>query len=87
MISLRMSCIQDYRENNDKYLSLSGESSIFFAEYKTLKLKEWFPKLTQWTPTILDYGCGDGIMTAFVKKIFPHAHQGTPECQWNRANR
>lgn len=52
--------IKDYRSNNDNALWLSGESSEFFATYKVEKLVEWFGNLEH--QTILDFGCGDGLM-------------------------
>lgn len=65
--------IKDYRKNLDNSLSLSGESSTFFAEYKALKLKEWLPGKDLMQQNILDFGCGDGLMTSFVSKHFPLA--------------
>ncbi len=65
--------IEGYRSNCDKALALSGESSAFFAEYKAKKLAEWFPNQVSSPISILDFGCGDGVMTHFVKKTFPKA--------------
>lgn len=65
--------IENYRKNCDNALSISGESSAFFAEYKALKLKEWFPEYKTKKCSILDFGCGDGLMTSFVKSNFNHA--------------
>lgn len=64
--------INNYRKNNDNALWLSGESSEFFAWYKAKKLKESI-ELTSREPKILDFGCGDGLMTHCVKKFFAHA--------------
>jgi ubiquinone/menaquinone biosynthesis C-methylase UbiE len=64
---------KNYRENLDKNLWLSGESSTFFAEYKAQKLKQWLPELANKPITILDFGCGDGVMTSFVQAVFPQA--------------
>lgn len=66
--------IKNYRENLDASLSLSGETSYFFADYKALKLKEWLSKRVLMDQKILDFGCGDGLMTSLVGKYFPHAH-------------
>lgn len=66
--------IEGYRSNCDKCLKLSGETSEFFAEYKALKLAEWFPFLKEKQIRILDFGCGDGTMTNFVKHQFTKAH-------------
>lgn len=45
----------------------------FFARYKTEKLYEWFPAYRDKTISILDFGCGDGLMTEFVHQAFPQA--------------
>lgn len=63
--------IKNYRKNLDQSLSLSGESSAYFAEYKALKLKEWLPGKFFQNQKILDFGCGDGLMTYFVSRCFP----------------
>ena len=63
--------IDGYRSNCDKFLKLSGETSAYFAEYKAQKLAEWFPHQTRSSINILDFGCGDGTMTHFVKRYFP----------------
>lgn len=65
---------KEYRKNLDKNLWLSGESSTFFAEYKVNKLKEWLPEFVDKESTMLDFGCGDGLMTSFIKAVFPRAH-------------
>lgn len=65
--------IQGYRPNLDKALSLSGESSTFFAHYKAQKLASWLSSLRNRAITILDFGCGDGLMTHFVQQQFPQA--------------
>ncbi len=63
--------IKNYRKNLDQSLSLSGESSEYFAEYKALKLKEWMPARSLQNQKILDFGCGDGLMTYLVSQYFP----------------
>ena len=65
--------IKNYRLNLNKTLSLSGETSDFFAQYKAQKLRSWFPALVERKATILDYGCGDGTMANYVAKQFPKA--------------
>lgn len=65
--------IHQYRSNLDKALSLSGESSEFFAQYKAQKLFDWMKKKIPAQSHLLDFGCGDGIMTQFVKRAFPRA--------------
>ncbi|MBI2775492.1 class I SAM-dependent methyltransferase [Candidatus Dependentiae bacterium] len=63
----------NYRENLDKSLSLSGESSAYFAELKARKLAEWFPHLATKKISILDFGCGDGMMAGFLPRYFANA--------------
>jgi ubiquinone/menaquinone biosynthesis C-methylase UbiE len=65
--------IDNYRGNADRTLSISGDSSEFFAEYKVQKMLEWLPELACGAPRILDYGCGDGVMTDYAKKYLPKA--------------
>ena len=65
--------IKNYRKNLDQALALSGETSIYFAEYKALKLKEWLPEKATKPLIILDFGCGDGVMTACVAHYLPKA--------------
>lgn len=67
------SYIKNYRQNQDQHVSLSGESGAFFAEYKVQKMAAWFPELIMGKYAILDYGCGDGLMTFFAKKYFPNS--------------
>ena len=64
--------IEGYRSNCDRSLRLSGETSAYFAEYKAQKLAEWVPSLSA-AAKLLDFGCGDGMMTHYVKKNFPKA--------------
>jgi len=65
--------IQNYRGNLDAHLSLSGESSTYFAQYKAQKLHEWLSSKVATHPIILDFGCGDGLMTQFVAAEFSTA--------------
>ena len=65
--------IKDFRKNHDKEMGLVGESSAFMAEIKAIKLQEWIPQRATSAKTILDFGCGDGLMTSFVNKYFPQA--------------
>jgi ubiquinone/menaquinone biosynthesis C-methylase UbiE len=65
--------IKNYRNNADQHVAISGESSAFFARYKVEKLAEWRPNLVSQELSILDYGCGDGLMTACFEAIFPKA--------------
>lgn len=65
--------IEGYRSNCDRSLRLSGETSTYFAEYKAQKLAEWLAFYVLSPVKILDFGCGDGAMTHYVKKSFPKA--------------
>lgn len=67
------SFIKNYRKNADGHLVLSGESSEFFARYKVEKLLEWFPSLLDQKLSVLDYGCGDGLMTHYFARLMPQA--------------
>ena len=68
------SYIKNYRTNNDNALWLSGEPSNFFAQYKAKKIKEWLPELDKkQDKKILDFGCGDGLMTNYVGQVFSKA--------------
>jgi ubiquinone/menaquinone biosynthesis C-methylase UbiE len=64
---------KDYRGINDNALKITGESSTFFAQYKAKKLREWCPEKIDQSIKILDFGCGDGVMTSFVQHEFKNA--------------
>jgi SAM-dependent methyltransferase len=64
---------QQYRPDLDKALSISGESSSYFAQLKVNKLAQWLPQLANQEAKILDFGCGDGLMTSFLKQQFPRS--------------
>jgi len=66
--------IDNYRENLDDALWLSGESSLYYAQYKALKIKEWLAPILPHESYILDFGCGDGIMAHEVQSLFKDAH-------------
>lgn len=65
--------IRGYRDIQDKHLAPSGESSVYFAEYKIRKMLEWLPKLQNEKLKILDFGCGDGMMTEFIRRYFMYS--------------
>ncbi len=68
------SYIKNYRENLNLYYTPTGESFDYFTTLKAHKLKEWLLRHNISNPSnILDFGCGDGAMTAEVKKILPSA--------------
>jgi ubiquinone/menaquinone biosynthesis C-methylase UbiE len=62
-----------YHDIVDKSLNLTGEKSDYFAQYKAQKLAAWLPQLATSNCTILDFGCGDGMMTSYVAQEFPKA--------------
>ena len=66
---------QTYREQQTEGHSfLTGEDSHYFARLKAEKLKEWLPQYFTGTPkNILDFGCGDGLMTEEVRLQFPNS--------------
>lgn len=64
---------QNYRKNLDKDLSITGGTSLFFAQYKAKKLQEFTSSKVTTPQRILDFGCGDGLMTNEVAKLFPNA--------------
>lgn len=65
--------IRGYREVQDEHLHLSGESSDYFAEYKVRKMVEWLPELQNQKLKILDFGCGDGLMTEYIRRYFMYS--------------
>jgi trans-aconitate methyltransferase len=63
---------QTYRKQHDKNISITGHTTEYFAAYKAKKLFQWVSQLqTIKTKHILDFGCGDGIMTEQVRSLFP----------------
>ena len=60
--------IDGYRTNLDKSLKLSGESSLYFAELKVQKLVAWLPEIRNKDISVLDFGCGDGVMTNIISR-------------------
>lgn len=64
---------KNYQFINDKQLKPTGETSSYFAELKVKNLIEWYPDLINREIKILDFGCGDGLMTSFLKFYFPKA--------------
>lgn len=62
---------KEYRTTHSTPLALTGETSDYFAKYKAQKLAEWLPELLGSIPSsILDFGCGDGLMTSYVQQRF-----------------
>jgi SAM-dependent methyltransferase len=59
----------DYERILNESVAVSGEDSAYFSEYKALYLKRLL------TPTfsgkILEFGCGIGLLSGFLKKHLP----------------
>ncbi|MCB9334554.1 MAG: class I SAM-dependent methyltransferase [Flavobacteriales bacterium] len=62
---------KDYRATHDKSVELSGADSDYFSEYKIVELiseENRHEKLT-----ILDFGCGDGNSSVYLRKHFSNS--------------
>ena len=62
---------EDYRKTHDKSVEMSGADSDYFSEYKIVELLK-FEKPDK-TLRILDFGCGDGNSSIYIRKHFPNA--------------
>jgi len=60
-----------YRDTHDKSVGLSGTDSDYFSEYKIVELLKFEDK--EQPLKILDFGCGDGNSSLFIRKHFPNA--------------
>ena len=62
---------KDYRQTHDDSVKMSGADSDYFSEYKIIELlkHEDFAKELN----ILDFGCGDGNSSVYIRKHFPNA--------------
>jgi ubiquinone/menaquinone biosynthesis C-methylase UbiE len=61
-----------------KNVQLSGWGTTVFADYVAQKIVAWVPEITASRsgtsrPRILDFGCGDGVLTSFLDLRLPHA--------------
>ena len=61
---------KNYRAEQDKHLSLTGDDSEYFARYKVHQLATWNPNLLSKANNILDFGCGDGLMSSYLAYYF-----------------
>jgi ubiquinone/menaquinone biosynthesis C-methylase UbiE len=62
---------ENYRNTHDKAIEISGADSDYFSEYKIMELLKFEnPKQTL---RVLDFGCGDGNSTVYIRKYFPNA--------------
>jgi len=62
---------KDYRKTHDKSVEMSGADSDYFSEYKIIELQK-FEDANQ-SLKILDFGCGDGNSSVYIRKHFPNA--------------
>lgn len=62
---------EGYRETHNKAIVLSGANSDYFSEYKILELLN-FEDASK-PLKILDFGCGDGNSSVYLRKHFPNA--------------
>jgi len=59
----------NYKHVLDQSIAISGEDSTYFAEYKARYLARILG--AEFSGKILDFGCGVGLLSAFVKKHLP----------------
>lgn len=62
---------KDYRDTHDKVVGISGADSDYFSEYKIVELLKYEDPTKELK--ILDFGCGDGNSSVFLRKHFPNA--------------
>ena len=61
----------DYKRLLDKSVAFSGEESEYFAQYKARYLARLLG--SEFTGKVLDFGCGIGLLSGFLKHSFPRA--------------
>jgi len=59
----------DYKQVLDHSIAASGEDSSYFAEYKAIYLARILG--ANFSGKILDFGCGVGLLSGFLKKHLP----------------
>lgn len=59
----------DYKQVLDRSVSVSGEDSSYFAEYKARYLQRLLSP--EFSGKTLDFGCGIGLLSGFLKKYLP----------------
>lgn len=62
----------EYAQVLDGSLSMSGEDSSYFAEYKALYLKRVLGP--SFAGKVLDFGCGVGLLARYLRIRLPEAH-------------
>ena len=63
-----------YQKNLIFNLNLSGPGPTFFAQYQSDTIAHWCAHLLAEPITIVDVGCGDGVLTSFIAALFYNAH-------------
>jgi 2-polyprenyl-3-methyl-5-hydroxy-6-metoxy-1,4-benzoquinol methylase len=61
----------DYKQRLDESIAFSGEDSEYFFQYKAKYLARIFSP--QFSGRVLDYGCGVGVLSKFIKMHMPGA--------------
>jgi trans-aconitate methyltransferase len=61
----------EYKQVLDKSVAFSGEESEYFAEYKARYLARLLGR--EFCGKVLDFGCGVGLLSGFLKRYFPRA--------------
>ena len=64
---------KEYRQEQDRNLLLTGDDSDYFARYKVHQFATWYPSLLTKASNILDFGCGDGLMSSYLAYYFNNA--------------
>jgi SAM-dependent methyltransferase len=59
----------DYERILNRSVAASGEDSAYFSEYKALYLQRLLP--AAFSGKVLDFGCGVGLLSSFLKKHLP----------------
>jgi ubiquinone/menaquinone biosynthesis C-methylase UbiE len=62
---------KDYRQTHDRSLEMSGADSDYFSEYKIVELRRYEDPTQELQ--MLDFGCGDGHSSVYIRKHFPKA--------------
>jgi len=63
---------KDYRKTHDDAIKISGGDSSYFSEYKIIELLKF--ENPQKAIQVLDFGCGDGNSSMYIRKYFPEAN-------------
>ena len=61
-----------YRETHDKVVEMSGADSDYFSEYKIVEILKFEDAVKPLN--VLDFGCGDGNSSIFIRKHFSNAN-------------